>query len=138
MWLFIWGRNDKNHSEREISRNFDFRLSLGILNIVQYSQISLLPREKKAFTVEKLWWRYYSIFVIYNDKISSMLLWGNDLLPCSWLPGLFDIDLDLFCYLPPSVAASSSLSVVSVQKRFWPATAHFGWNVKNDLPLFVR
>lgn len=26
------------------------------------------------------------MFVIYNDKISAMLLQGNDLLPCSCLP----------------------------------------------------
>lgn len=66
-----------------------------------------------------------------------MLLQGNDLLACSWLLGQFDIDFDLSCYLPPSVTASSSLSVVSVEKRFWPARAQFGLNIKNYLALPV-
>lgn len=59
-----------------------------------------------------------------------MLLQGNDLFPCSWLPGQCDIDFDLFCYLPLSVTESSSLSTASVEERFWPATAHFGLNIK--------
>lgn len=71
----------------------------------------------------KLWWRYYSIFVIYNGKISSMLLQGNDPLPCSWLAGQFDIDFDLF--LPFSYCIFFiEYGVCIYEILAW--TAHFG------------
>lgn len=95
----------------------------------------LLPREKKLNSGEipqhKLWWRHYSLLVICNDKISSILLQENDPLSYFWMLSQFDID------------SQSILSAVrlSAERRFGlqqHTLRNININIKNCLPSLER